>query len=91
MSKPYTWNEGKNKLLKLERGVSFDDTVRAIESGGLLVTEEHHSKKYSHQRIYVVNIGDYAYLVPFVEDKEKFFLKTVYPSRKATRRYLKKG
>lgn len=92
MAKPYVWNEEKDKLLKLERRISFDDAVKAIESGGLLVTEEHPNKeKYRNQKIYIVNIENYAYLVPFVEDAEKIFLKTVYPSRRATKKYLKKG
>lgn len=92
MAKPYAWDSNKNKLLKLERRISFDDVVKALESGGLIKTEEHHNKKkYRNQKIYSVNIQDYVYLVPFVEDNEKIFLKTVYPSRKATKKYIKKG
>ena len=91
MTKPYSWNENKNKLLRLERGVSFDDVVKAIESGDLLATEEHPNKeKYGNQKIYIVNIESYVYLVPFVEDEKKIFLKTIYPSRRATKKHLKK-
>jgi len=35
-----------------------------------------------------LDIGNYAYLVPFVETESEIFLKTIIPSRKATRKYL---
>lgn len=34
---------------------------------------------------------NYVFLVPFVEDEGYFFLKTIIPSRKATRDYLQEG
>lgn len=80
------WNEGKNRKLRDERGIGFEDIVGAINEGRLLVTLEH--PKRSHQKIYVVNIEDYAYMVPFVEDEKKHFLKTIYPSRKMTKMYI---
>jgi hypothetical protein len=81
----------KNELLKLVRGVSFEEVVKSWESGGLLVSFNHpNAKKYPNQKMAVVVIKDYVYLVPYVEDEEKFFLKTIYPSRNATRKYLKK-
>ena len=87
--KPFAWDEVKNLILKRERDVSFEEVLTAIDEGGLLDLLEHPDrKKYPHQRIFVVNIGGYAYLVPFVEDEEKVFLKTIIPSRKATKKYL---
>lgn len=85
----FDWNENKNGLLKLEREVSFEDVVISIESSGLLDILEHpNKKKYPNQKIFVVNIGNYAYLVPFVEDSKRVFLKTIIPSRNATRKYI---
>ena len=87
--KYFDWDEVKNLILKRERGVRFEAVLTAIDEGGLLDLLEHPDrKKYPHQRIFVVNIGGYAYLVPFVEDEEKVFLKTIIPSRKATKKYL---
>ncbi|OHA65871.1 MAG: toxin [Candidatus Wildermuthbacteria bacterium RIFCSPHIGHO2_12_FULL_45_9] len=83
------WDPEKNELLKWERGVSFEDVLVAIEEGYLLDIVEHANKdKYPHQKVFIVCVGGYAYLVPFVEDDEKVFLKTIIPSRKATKQYL---
>jgi hypothetical protein len=83
------WNEDKNALLKDERGVSFEEIVYHINHGGLLDTIEHpNSQAYPGQRIFIVNVEGYACLVPFVEDDETLFLKTIIPSRKMTRHYL---
>jgi uncharacterized DUF497 family protein len=91
MDRTYTWNEEKNSLLKQERGVSFEQVVDHILRGDLLAIEVHsNQEKYPGQRIYVVRMNEYAYLVPFVEQGNVLFLKTIYPSRRATRRYLRK-
>ncbi|HEY4515109.1 MAG TPA: toxin [Candidatus Paceibacterota bacterium] len=83
------WNLEKNEWLKRERNVSFEDVVVAINSDRLLDEIPHpNTKKYPHQRIYVVSIRNYAYVVPFVVNEEKIFLKTVIASRTATKRYL---
>lgn len=83
------WDESKNDILKSQREISFEDVVVAIESGGLLDIIEHPNKgKYRNQRIFVVNIQNYVYLIPYVEDNEKYFLKTIFPSRKMTKKYL---
>lgn len=85
----FDWDEEKNKKLKEERGVGFEDVVIAIDGGNLLDVLKHHNlKKYPNQQIYVVKIEDYVYLVPFVKGPEKQFLKTIYPSRKMTKKYL---
>lgn len=88
--KPFDWDEGKSRLLKQSRGVSFEEVVFHIHNGDLLARLDHPNPKYAHQQIFVVRIGDYAYAVPFVENEEKYFLKTVIPSRRLTRDYLKK-
>lgn len=88
--KYFAWDEEKNAYLKSERGICFEDIVVAIDSGTLLDIVRHHNvKRYPHQKMYVVLVVDYVYLVPFVEDDKKIFLKTIFPSRKATKKYLK--
>lgn len=90
--KPFRWSSEKNEALKEERGVSFESMVVAIEAGGLLDILAHpNERKYPRQRVLVIARDGYAYLVPFVEDDDYFFLKTVIPSRKATRDYLRQG
>jgi len=89
--KPVNWNTEKNIRLKAERGVSFEEAVSAMSNGGLLVVLDHpNTDQYPNQRMFVVRIRGYAYLVPFVETKQEVFLKTIIPSRKATRIYLDK-
>ena len=86
--KTFSWNSEKNEQLKADRGVSFEDVVLAIESGGLLDVMEHpNPKRYPNQGVYVVAIASYVYLVPHVEELEYVFLKTIIPSRKAMRDY----
>lgn len=90
--KAFRWSADKNETLRVERGVSFESMVVAIESGGLLDVLAHTNQaKYPKQRILVVSCDNYVYLVPFVEEDDYFFLKTVIPSRKATRDYLNQG
>lgn len=87
--KLFDWNDDKNALLKDERGVTFEEIVYHINHGGLLDTIEHpNPKAYPAQRIFIVNVEGYACLVPFVEDDQTIFLKTIIPSRKMTRHYL---
>ena len=88
----FSWNNEKNENLKRQRGVSFEDVVFHIERGDLLAVLEHQNQeRYPGQHIFVVRIQDYAYLVPFVEGETEVFLKTIIPSRKATRDYLRGG
>jgi uncharacterized DUF497 family protein len=90
--KSFRWNQEKNNALMLERGISFETVVVAIESGGLLDILSHPNPlKYPNQRIFVVTADHYVYLVPYVDEDEYVFLKTVIPSRKATRDYLNRG
>lgn len=87
--KPIRWNAEKSLSLKAERDVSFEEVLTAISQGGLITVMDHPNRaKYVHQKILVVAIRDYAYLVPFVESENEIFLKSIMPSRKATRDYL---
>ena len=90
--KPFRWSPEKNEQLQLDRGISFENMVVAVESGGLMDILAHPNlSKYPNQKMLVVASDGYAYLVPFVEEDDHFFLKTVIPSRKATRDYLNQG
>jgi uncharacterized DUF497 family protein len=85
----FAWNSEKNAQLIRERGISFERVIYHIERDEILDVIEHpDSSKYPNQRLFILNIGNYAYLVPFVETESEIFLKTIIPSRKATRKYL---
>jgi argonaute-like protein implicated in RNA metabolism and viral defense len=87
--KPFRWNPDKNEALKVKRGVSFELITLAIEADGLLDELRHpNTEKYPNQSVLVVVFDGYVYLVPYVEELDHYFLKTVIPSRKATRDYL---
>lgn len=89
--KPFRWSSDKNDWLKSERGVSFEEITVAVEAGSLLQVVPHpNPKKYPRQKVLVVEVAGYAYLVPFVEEGDHFFLKTIIPSRKATRDLIAK-
>ena len=90
MVRGFAWNSAKNEKLKTERGISFEEIVYHIGRGDLLDVLEHpNQQKYFGQRVLVVRVGDYAYLVPVVEMESEVVLKTIIPSRKATRAYLR--
>ena len=86
--KYFAWDEDKNQKLMFERGVSFEICVELINKELVIDVIENHPP-YEHQRVYLLNIDDHVYRVPFVEDDEKVFLKTIYPSRKDTKKYFK--
>ncbi len=87
--KTFAWNPEKNALLKRERGVSFEEVVLNIQLGFEVdVFEQPNQDRYPGQRISVVLIEGYAYLIPYVEDDDEIFLKTIIPSRKATKLYI---
>jgi len=88
--KIFSWNDEKNALLKADRQISFDEIVLSIEMEFLLdVLENPNQEKYKGQKVFVVQIDNYVYLVPFVETETEVFLKTIIPSRKANKKYLK--
>ena len=87
--KYYSWNNNKNEKLKKERGISFEEVIYCIENEKLHAILKHKNQaRYPGQKIYIVEINNYAYLVPFVENEKEIFLKTIIPSRKATKKYL---
>jgi hypothetical protein len=87
--KYFSWNSEKNNQLKTARNISFEEIVFYIEKGKLLDVIEHpNQERYAGQGILIMEINNYAYLVPFLESEREVFLKTIIPSRKATKRYL---
>jgi uncharacterized DUF497 family protein len=85
----FDWNDEKNEWLKSTRGVSFGDVVFHIQNGDVLDIIEHpNAARYPRQNIIVLNIEGYVYLVPYVKERGTRFLKTIIPSRKATKEYL---
>jgi len=85
----YTWNKEKNLLLKETRDISFEQIVMHIEQGDLIDIIKHpNSEKYSNQKILIINVNNYIYTVPFIENVNERFLKTIIPNRKFTKKYL---
>ena len=85
----FDWNDEKNKMLKKVRGVSFEQVELAIASGDLVDRIKYpNPSKYPNQKVFLVKIEDYIYSVPYVEDNERIFLKTIIPNSKATKKYL---
>ena len=90
--KRYAWNREKNQQLKDERNISFEEVLIHIASGDVLdIVEHRNQERYEGQRLFIIRIRDYAWLVPFVETETEIFLKTIIPSRKATAQYLRGG
>lgn len=88
--KYFSWDNEKNLKLKTERNISFEEIAFYIEKQQVLDIVQHpNQEKYEGQKMFIININDYAFLVPFVEDEQEIFLKTIIPSRKATKRYLR--
>ncbi|MEK7588000.1 MAG: DUF4258 domain-containing protein [Patescibacteria group bacterium] len=86
------WDPVKNEKLKRERNISFEDVLDVLLENGAVGRFPHpNQKRYPNQQVFVIVMKDYAYVVPFVEDDEKTFLKTIFPSRKYTRVYVEKG
>ncbi|MCH8895328.1 MAG: BrnT family toxin [Proteobacteria bacterium] len=89
--KRFNWNPGKNEQIRAERGISFEEILFHIENGDVLDILQHpNQERYQGQRIFVVAVNEYVHLVPFIEDEKEVFLKTIIPSRKATKKYLGK-
>lgn len=87
--KYFDWNDEKNEVLKKERGISFEQVELAIALGDLVARVRHpNPAKYPNQKVFLVKIEDYIYSVPYVEDENSIFLKTIIPNSKATKKYL---
>jgi|TARA_R110002095_G_scaffold168527_1_gene146235 uncharacterized DUF497 family protein len=85
----FAWNPEKNEELIKGRGISFERVIQHIENEQVLDVVKHpNTSKYPNQYMFILEIDNYAYLVPFVENDSEIFLKTIIPSRKATRKYL---
>ena len=87
----FKWCEEKNRILKAERNLCFEDAVLAILNGQLLDIIHNPSRNHREQMCLIVDISGYAHIVPFVREGEVFFLKTIYPSRRRTQKYLKES
>jgi uncharacterized DUF497 family protein len=87
--KYFVWNKNKNEQLKKKCNISFETIMHQIENRKILAIEDHpNQEKYPNQRMLIIEFKNYAFLVPFVESDDEIFLKTIIPSRKATRKYL---
>jgi len=85
----FKWDAEKNELLARQRGITFEEIVKRIELGAIIIEADHpNKKKYPNQKILIIDVDGYAYLVPCVIEKNEYFLKTIIPSRKATKKYL---
>jgi uncharacterized DUF497 family protein len=85
----YNWDDEKNSILKKQRGISFEEIVVAILDNQILDVLEHPNRQqYPNQKLYVIEYQGYAYAVPYVEQEGEIFLKTIYPSRKYTKKYM---
>jgi len=88
--KDYLFSKDKDILLKKIRGIGFDEIIEAITQGKIIkVINHHNTEKYPTQKIYLVEIRNYIFSVPFVEEKDYFFLKTIIPNRKYAKKYIK--
>ncbi len=86
------WDVDKNERLKEQRGISFEQAINAIFKGRVLGKTDHpNQKRYPGQKIYIIELDEYAFVVPYVDDDEKIFLKTIFPSRKYTKDFIEKG
>lgn len=89
MEVEFVFDQKKEQQLVKARKISFKEIIKAIGEGSLLDVIPNPQPKYKHQKIYVVKLYGYVYLVPFVREEHKIFLKTAYPSRKAVKKYFK--
>jgi uncharacterized DUF497 family protein len=86
--KSYNWNTEKNKLLRETRNISFEEIVLAISQDKIIELYEHpNQEKYPGQKIFEIDYDDYIYLVPYIETENEYFLKTIIPGRKATKKH----
>ena len=86
--KLFDWDENKNRELRKTRNISFEDVLFLIEKGDIMdIVENPNQEKYPRQKYFLLELNNYIYYVPFAEDDEKIFLKTIIPSRKYTKKY----
>lgn len=88
----HKWNQEKNNWLKKNRHISFEEVIFAIKNESVIKIVKHpNSERYPDQKMYIIEYLEYVYLVPFVETEDEIFLKTIIPSRKATKQFLRGG
>ena len=88
LSMKYEWDPGKNEWLKSKRGISFEQVIFHLSQGDVWKIADHpNQKKYPGQKLYFVTVDDYVYIVPHKKEKGYVFLKTIIPSRRATKDY----
>jgi uncharacterized DUF497 family protein len=84
--KMFDWSAEKDVQLKKERGIGFEDVLFHLQAGDLLLTASHpNQQKYPNLKIMYLRIDQYVYMVPYKTEKNIKFLKTIIPSRKATK------
>lgn len=84
----FAYDTEKDVKLRTERFISFDEIIILIEDGHLLdILEHHNQERYDGQKIYIIDVDGYVWLVPYVQNANEIFLKTAFPSRKHTRQY----
>lgn len=86
--KNLVWDEEKNERLKRDRGIDFEDVFDMLMEDRFLDVIKNPSKNYPNQQVFVIKINNYIYYIPFVEDRDNVYLKTIIPSRKAAKKYL---
>ena len=84
----FNWDEEKNKILKKTRNISFEQVIIDIENGNILDVLENPNKEYKNQLMIIINHNNYAFAIPAVKRENEYFLKTIFPSRKYTRKYI---
>lgn len=85
------WSPVKNAELKVRYGFGFERVLAALDEGQVLDRRTHPNlERYGHQHQLILRIDEYAWIVPFVADGDRLFLKTMFPSRKATRKYMER-
>lgn len=84
----FNWNKEKNEWLRKKRNIGFEDIIFLISEGKLVEVVKNPGEEYQNQLMFVINFENYIYLVPFVIDENEIFLKTIIPSRKATKKYI---
>lgn len=90
-TKQILWDKAKDEKLLAQRSIGFERVAELLEQGAYLMILDHWNQaRYPHQQVFVLEIGEYAYYVPYVETQLNVFLKTIFPSRKATRLYLRR-
>ena len=88
----FEWNSEKNEKLKKERNISFEQIIFHLSEGDIWKTSDHPNQEdYPDRKIYFVIVDGYIYLVPFIIDDDYIFLKTIIPSRKATKDYIQEN